>query len=562
MHFPKVMILLIVPFILCYSQSNTVVINEVMFDVVGGDYHDEFVELVNADTISIDLSNFQIGDQDEQDFLINPDEQGSLLLNPGEIILILDGSYPGNSASYDSILATQIKYAYIDDASFGRSGFSNSIAEKVLLLNGDGNTIDEYVYTLNNEPGYSDERISPYGPNIPANWGNCSFLGGTPGETNSLAGGNLSVSIQSFDLKQKNEILELSIRMLNLSLDKIFPGILIFADLDFDSGFSEGDLLFSDTSIVFKAFEENGFSLSRQIEGFGTIDVMAQIKNDSSTVFEKKSIYWQNSSGLPVKLNEVNFAPISDEPEWLEMLNVSAQTINLSGGYFLFNEDTLLITDEYAIVTPHSYVIFSDKMNFPARYDLDDEKVNFVHGWKNLKTGDEKIVFLDANKNFVDSLNYTDIWWEGSHENRSLEKKSPELTNRIGMWGLCRDDMKATPGRKNSWESGSAGYGGKHMKFNSLFFNPESPVVADFLEITIDEQNSGLLKILIFDLRGRLIKKVAENEHIYGKQIYIWDGKNENDMKMPTGTYVIWSSFNESQNNWEEKKPVALYWGR
>lgn len=562
MHFSKVLIPFIVPFIFCYSQSNSVIINEVMFDVIGGDYHDEFIELVNADTISIDLSDFQIGDEDEQDFLVNPDESGNLLLNPGEIMLILDGSYPGNSSSYDSILATHIKYAYIDDASFGKSGFSNSIAEKVMLINGDGDTIDEYVYTLDNEPGFSDERISPYGPNIPANWGNCLFLGGTPGETNSLARGNLSITIQSFDLKQKNETLELSISMLNLSLEKVFPSILIFSDLDFDNSYNEGDLLLTDTSIVFQEFEEIGFSLSRQIEGYGTIDVIAQIKSDSSGVLEKKSIHWQNSTELPVKLNEVNFAPISDEPEWLEMLNISSHKINLSGCYLLFDEDTLFVTEENVIINPHSYMVFAEEMNFPERYNLEDEKVHYVHSWKNLKTGEEKIVFLDANKNYVDSLRYTDIWWEGSHDNRSLEKKSPELTNRIGMWGLCRDVLNATPGRKNSWESGNISYGDEHMKFNSLYFDPESPAVADFLEITIDEQNSGLLKLLIFDLRGRLVKKVADNEHIYGKQIYIWDGKNENNMKMPTGTYIVWSTFGENQNKWEEKKPIALFWGR
>ena len=115
--------------------SQHITINEVMFDLAGVDYHDEFVEIINLDSIAIDLSGFKVGDQDELDEIIVPSDRSDIIISPGEYFLILDGSYVENSSAYDSLISTGIKYALINDNSFGKSGFSNSIAETIILVN-------------------------------------------------------------------------------------------------------------------------------------------------------------------------------------------------------------------------------------------------------------------------------------------------------------------------------------------------------------------------------------------------------------------------------------------
>jgi len=168
-----------------WALPPSVVLSEVMYDPLGSEHHDEFVELVNAsETARVDLAGWCLGDADEVDDLQGTG--GGMVLAPGQRGLVLDASYFGQSTTYDSMRTTALMLT-IDDRAFGRAGWSNSSEEAVILCDAHGDTVGFLVYTPEGRPGYSLEKIDPLGGDAPDNWALSRVQGGTPGAANSTA---------------------------------------------------------------------------------------------------------------------------------------------------------------------------------------------------------------------------------------------------------------------------------------------------------------------------------------------------------------------------------------
>ena len=158
-----------------------VVLNEVMYDPVGPDYHHEYVEVVNIGAETLDLAGWRLGDGEEMDLL----EGERLSLDSGQYGLIVDGSLAGAvDNAFGRLPAAAVAIA-IDDNAFGRRGWPNSRPGHVILVDAAGNTVDSLSYSPLNEPGRSYERVVLDGPSTSANWLPARFIGGTPGRRNS-----------------------------------------------------------------------------------------------------------------------------------------------------------------------------------------------------------------------------------------------------------------------------------------------------------------------------------------------------------------------------------------
>ena len=64
--------------------------------------------------------------------------------------------------------------------------------------------------------------------------------------------------------------------------------------------------------------------------------------------------------------------------------------------------------------------------------------------------------------------------------------------------------------------------------------NPFNPVT----EITFTIEEYGQLSLSIFDLRGNLVKKLKEEIGPPGRYQVIWNSKDENGKKVPSGVYL------------------------
>lgn len=172
------------------TAAGDVVLSEVMYDPAGPESHDEYVEVVNAsDWERVDLTGWCVGDGDELDLL--RDTGSGMVLAPGQRGLILDSSYFGQSATYDS-MRTGALMLTIDDRAFGRAGWSNSSRESVVLCDAQGVTVGSFSYEPAGIPGLSWEKVDLLGGDSADNWSLSVVAGGTPGAVNSVSTGRSS----------------------------------------------------------------------------------------------------------------------------------------------------------------------------------------------------------------------------------------------------------------------------------------------------------------------------------------------------------------------------------
>ena len=62
-------------------------------------------------------------------------------------------------------------------------------------------------------------------------------------------------------------------------------------------------------------------------------------------------------------------------------------------------------------------------------------------------------------------------------------------------------------------------------------FNPNT-------NIDISLSSSSNIQLLIFDLNGRLIKKIAEGNFNSGRHSFTWNGTSENGQEVSSGVYI------------------------
>ncbi|NKB69951.1 MAG: hypothetical protein GKR89_22995 [Candidatus Latescibacteria bacterium] len=182
--------------------GSQVVLTELMYNPAGPEAHDEYVELFNrSQEMGVDLRGWSLGDADEQDLL--EDTGMGTVLSPGQLALVLDGSYFGQSTTYDT-LPEEVLVLRIADRAFGKRGWSNSEDEAVILRNADGTIQDSMRYHPVDRPGHSLEKLhlrsddSDSWEASDGGWQLSPFHGGSPGLPNSLGQvqGSIPVEMQ------------------------------------------------------------------------------------------------------------------------------------------------------------------------------------------------------------------------------------------------------------------------------------------------------------------------------------------------------------------------------
>ncbi len=135
-------------FIILMQISNGMIINEIMADTIADESLNEWVELYNDQNVSVNVSNWIIGDDSDNDTI-----EGGLYNKEGTIIeafgyaIITDEAtrvYNNFNVSSDAVSL------YIDDSSIGGYGLSNN-GETIYLYDNDENLIDEKIYNATTE---------------------------------------------------------------------------------------------------------------------------------------------------------------------------------------------------------------------------------------------------------------------------------------------------------------------------------------------------------------------------------------------------------------------------
>jgi Lamin Tail Domain len=153
---------------------------------------------------------------------------------------------------------------------------------------------------------------------------------------------------------------------------------------------------------------------------------------------------------LDIVLNEIMFAPISPEPEWIELLNTTSDTINIAGWILTVqNHPSVTVPSTNTLVAPDSLIVISSNDTELAAYRNVDIKRIVRCSLPDLSNIGSILALHDLSGNLIDSDWYNGNWIKA--DGISIERINPA---HIGYdptnWKACEDSSGSTIFRPNS----------------------------------------------------------------------------------------------------------------
>ncbi|MDZ7391503.1 MAG: lamin tail domain-containing protein [candidate division KSB1 bacterium] len=480
-----------------------VVLSEIMYDPATDENHDEFVEIFNRSTTdTVSLAGWAIGDSLELDKIV--DAGRGLLLAPRQYAVILDGSYFGNSTTYDAVIPPEALIVKIDDSAFGSGGWSNTKREPVILTNAAGDTVAVYRYTLGNVPGHSDEKIDLDAGDDLNNWADSRVQGGTPGAPNSVSLGNVDVVLKRMSCTparvRRGQSVEVTAVVLNAGR-VVLPScqVAFFWDRNEDGVGTEGEMMASPVALAAPLSPGDSaiavFTWDQVPAGVHLL--IARTEAEGETVLENNEQRITLKVGVwpgEVVVNEVMYRPSAGEPEWVELFNRSKDVIDLRLWALSDSRTTsrTTLTELPTYLEPGAFAIVAEDSLIKALFPTMTGLVLVPRrGWPALNNTGDAVVIWDAAGFAVDSLVYSASW--GGETGVSLERIRPDWpTNSRKNWSSCRAPLGGTPNAPNSVRPRDRHVG---LAPEGVKFSPSQPSPGEPVRASVWVYNYGLLDV-------------------------------------------------------------------
>jgi hypothetical protein len=158
---------------------------------------------------------------------------------------------------------------------------------------------------------------------------------------------------------------------------------------------------------------------------------------------------------LAVVMNEIMFAPIDPEPEWIELLNTTSDTINIAGWILTVQDHTPVTVPAGSsaipntLVPPDSLIVLSSNDTELAAYRHVNIQRIVRCSLPDLKNTGSTLSFHDPTGDLIDSAWYDGSWVKA--DGISIERINPEVVGYDSTnWGACKDPSGSTILRPNS----------------------------------------------------------------------------------------------------------------
>ncbi len=571
--YPAHIVLIIILFVINYLPAQ-VILSEIMYDVPGSDAHDEFIELFNISyTDTVDLSNWSISDSLAVDELT--DYGFGMMIFPRQYAVILDGSYHGNSSTYDHIIPETALKITIDDNALGSGGLTNSSAKTIELINDRDSIVQRYRYTVGNTSGYSDEKIVLSENNSYDNWGNSTELYGTPGYRNTITPVNIDPALESGAISylpsiglKTNQQVEFTISVINKGLESFSDSLTIqfYIDRDLDDQFSSGDtLLYRQSSFqLMQPQAQIQFVVDWIPKTAGSyifiLQIAANLDQNISNNIAKEKIYVLESLKT-LCINEIKFLTNENEPEWIEIYNFGGQPLLLRDWGLADLKDTTWI-NQTASIQPQDYVVIAADSSIYSSYEFSEINNILIEPLPTFNNNEDVLFLINPAGGWIDQVPYEISWLEGEEwRNPSLEKIHYNMNSQIpSSWGPSVSPKHATPGEKNSIFTEIK----PQQTIVNIEPNPFSPDGDAWEDHTVIQVTapvmSGRIRAEIFDILGRKIRLLSADSYTGSHYSLVWNGRDDQGQFVRMGLYIIWIQVLDDRNGVivEAKETIAV----
>jgi hypothetical protein len=256
-----------------------------------------------------------------------------------------------------------------------------------------------------------------------------------------------------------------------------------------------------------------------------------------------------------VVINEIMFAPLSGEGEYVEFLNNSDLPVNLTGWRLVAGKGTsaspktLILPRVRSPLVPGRCAVVAEDSGifnfFPALLKIDSERVIIPRSWETrLDNGGKDLVLKDPQGYAIDSVFYSPSWHNPAvidRTGRSLERiLASGHSNDPANWSTCVLPEGGTPARGNSVALTRASPGGVVSALPNPF-SPDGDGVEDATVIRFQiPRGVWSVSVRIFDARGRSIRTLATCAPSTGDGEFVWDGRDAERVTARMGIYIVY----------------------
>ena len=539
------LVTLLLPVWLAAQNRNDVVIDEIMADPSPaiGLPENEWIELKNTSTVPINLQGWRIGDAGGQSGPM-PD----YTLQPDSFVIVCTGSAAAALAPFGSVITV--------------TGFPslNNDGERLFLKSNTGTIIHAvefssawYANDVKKEGGWTLEMIDTKNPCIGAsNWkASTNNKGGTPGQKNSvdaINNDNTAPKIKNAFIKDNQTI----VIVFDEPTDSTSAANV--ANYAIDKG-----LTIANANTIVPIFNQAELHLSNAMAE-GTIYTITanNITDCKGNVIAAASTIKVGPPSDPAAgemiINEILFNPRSGAYDYAEFYNNSNKIVDASKLYIANRSSSGAISSSVVLaaepfyVFPGEYIVATeDAANLQLNYLVKNPRNVFeISSLPSFPDDEGDILLLNLQGEPVDEVKYNKDW----HFKLIADAEGVSL-ERIDPSGISQD--------QNNWHSAAstAGYG-TPTYVNSQFkqtqvadatieispkvFSPDNDGHDDVATIQYKVSEPGYVaNITIFDGGGRPVRNLVRNATMALSGYWNWDGLNDKGLKLPIGTYIIYT---------------------
>jgi hypothetical protein len=253
-----------------------------------------------------------------------------------------------------------------------------------------------------------------------------------------------------------------------------------------------------------------------------------------------------------ILINEILFNPFSGGVDFVELVNISENSIPVHRLMLATRNDTLALKQIYPISTGKRYLkpgkylcCTKDSAIITSQYVTNNpEAFCQMKSFPSFPDDAGTIVLLNDSLTVLDEFSY------------SAKMHSPFLVNENGV-SLERISFDKTTSDRRNWNSAAASVGfatpgmpNSQSKSSDEFqdeitpepqvFSPNGDGYNDQLSINFKLSKPGYIaNVRIFDATGRQVKYLVKNQSLSQEGSWIWNGDSESGQKLSIGVYVI-----------------------
>ncbi|HED07076.1 MAG TPA: hypothetical protein ENI57_03065, partial [Ignavibacteria bacterium] len=471
------------------NTFNNIVINEIMY--VPPLNQSEWIELYNKSDSSININNWVVSDNSTSIIVTD----NNFILAPKSFVVL------GSDSTLLNTYGHQVNFLFIPNLpSLNNSGDAVTIHDSLGLL------IDSlsYLSTWGGDNGKSLERINPNDSSIlQSNWGtSVNPWNGTPGDINSLTKKDFNIGVTDIIFNPgkpfAGDNVQISAIVNNTGKNTVQYSLQLFEMTGAD--ILPGYLSETKTNLTINPGENKTESFNHQIVNLQSARIFivkAVLVNDQDlTDNTKQKIIMPGYRRSTIVINEIMYTPIDGEPEWIELYNTSADSINLVQWSLTdrFATPVSVFINTNVFIPPKSYLIVARDSSILNFHKVVPSKLVILNlpGLNNTTDG---VVLKDNRNLIIDSVVYNNSW--GGTNGYSLERKSFSVASNLsGNWSSSKDNEMSTPGRINSISNRKF-----DLTASEITFNPQYPVAGDNVNPSLKVINKGQSNAYNFSVR-------------------------------------------------------------